>query len=210
MAASAHILLPSSLRPAPPCSQQPRLLCLRSFFIPTKPFKFSGLDAGKHDKRKMQKRFFFFFFFRMSLQRCFISPGLQLSSGICHLSMPSCTPRWVYLVWYVVRCPYFHRCPCCWTKSSIPAFPGRHKAPLVQNFLCWMGWGVWGVANSQRKSFPMEVCPVLKPSKVSAISEGAIGYVIPKSSEVGPVPGPAPEAQLWRHTWTEALIFCLL
>lgn len=51
---------------------------------------------------------------------------------------PHVIPKPVYLNWYAVCCLYFHRCLRCLTKSFIPAFPGRHKALVVQNFLWWL------------------------------------------------------------------------
>lgn len=44
--------------------------------------------------------------------------------------------------------------------------------------------GVGRVGDSPGKSFPMEVCPVLKPSKASPISGSAIEYVVPNSSRL--------------------------
>lgn len=53
MAASAHILL----RPPPACrSQRPRLLCLRSFFIPHKALQVFWLGRREHDTRKQKEK----------------------------------------------------------------------------------------------------------------------------------------------------------
>lgn len=84
--------------------------------------------------------------------------GCRLASVI--RACPRSTPRWVYLVWYVVCCPYFHRCLCCWTKSLIPAFPGRHKALVVQNFLWWMRGRKVALVHSTLGSIPFKVSPV--------------------------------------------------
>lgn len=71
-------------------------------------------------------------------RQCFIGLWCDCRVASVIRACPYLIPKPVYLNWYVVCCPYFHRCPRCLPKSFIPAFPGRHKVLVVQNFLQWM------------------------------------------------------------------------
>lgn len=73
--------------------------------------------------------------FTIKLAKCFIGQWYHCRVASVIGACPRMIPKPVYLDWCVVRCPYFHRCLRCLTKSFIPAFPGGHKALVVQNFL---------------------------------------------------------------------------
>lgn len=92
--------------------------------------------------------------------------GCRVASVI--RACPRSTPKWVYLVWYVVCCPYFHRCLCCGTKSLIPAFPGRHKALVVHNFLWWMRGRKGAVLPSTLGSIPLQNIRLQNPTSLFA------------------------------------------
>lgn len=71
-------------------------------------------------------------------RQCFIGLWCDCRVASVIRACPYLIPKVVYLDWYVVCCPCFHRCPRCLPKSFIPAFPGRHKALVVQSLLQWM------------------------------------------------------------------------